>query len=57
MEEKRSSNDFDELAKSERLLYFKNWRLRNKDKVRQHNKNYWRRKAEKKFLEVKNTDE
>ena len=55
MQEKISN--VDELARSERLFYFKNWRAHNKDKVRQHNKNYWRRRAAKKFSEVKNADE
>ena len=35
----------EELARQKRLEYFRNWRANNKEKVRQHNKNYWLRKA------------
>jgi len=41
--------DIDELAKKERLEYFRKWRAANKDKVRKHNENYWKRKAEQKL--------
>ena len=37
----------DDLARIERLAYFKAWRAANKDKVRRHNENYWRKRAEK----------
>lgn len=50
-------HNIDELAKLEKSLYFKNWRAQNKDKVKQHNKNYWQRRAEKKLSEVKDADE
>ena len=39
----------DDLARKERLDYFKSWRAANKDKVKQHNMNYWRKRAEKKM--------
>jgi len=57
MDKKKSSvsltdeNAIDELAKNERLEYFRKWRAANKDKVRKHNENYWRRKAEQKLKE------
>lgn len=35
----------DELAREERLAYFKKWRANNKDKVREHNKKYWLKRA------------
>ena len=34
----------DEIVKARRE-YYRNWRANNKDKVRQHNKNYWTKKA------------
>lgn len=39
-------NDLDEMARRERLEYFRKWRAANKDKVKQHNQDYWKRKAE-----------
>ena len=33
--------------------YFREWRKKNKDKVRQHNRNYWEKKARQR-LEAKN---
>lgn len=41
----------EELAREERLAYFRAWRAANKDKVKQHNQNYWLRKAEKRIEE------
>ena len=38
-------------AKEERLKYFREWRRKNADKVKKHNKNYWLKKAEKKLKE------
>jgi hypothetical protein len=32
-------------AKEERLRYFRQWRKNNPDKVKQHNRNYWEKKA------------
>lgn len=43
--------NIDELARTERLAYFKAWRAANKDKVKRHNDNYWRKKAESKLNE------
>jgi len=47
------SPNFEEAVKQERREYFRNWRASNKDKVRQHNQNYWRRRAERKLQEQK----
>ena len=46
----------DELAREERLAYFKEWRAKNKDKVKQHNQNFWRRKAEQRLTALKAGD-
>ena len=35
----------DEEAVKVRRAYFKEWRLKNKEKIRRHNLNYWRKKA------------
>ena len=40
------------LAREERLNYFREWRQKNPDKVKKHNENYWRKRAEKKLQEV-----
>lgn len=37
-----------ELAAEERREYFRQWRAKNKDKVRENNRRYWERRAEKK---------
>ena len=47
----------DELARVERLAYFKAWRAANKEKVKSHNQNYWRKRVEKKLLEAKEGNE
>lgn len=38
-------------AKEERLRYFREWRKNNPDKVKQHNRNYWEKKALQKMEE------
>lgn len=35
----------DELALELRRAYYKKWRERNKDKVAQHNRNFWLKRA------------
>ena len=40
----------EEIARKERLEYFRNWRANNKEKVKKHNQNYWRKKAEKRLM-------
>lgn len=41
----------EELARAERLEYFRNWRANNKDKVRESNRKYWQKRAEKRLQE------
>ena len=41
----------DKAARAERLEYFRQWRAANKDKVKQHNENYWKKRAEKRLKE------
>lgn len=41
----------EELARAERLEYFRNWRAKNKDKVRESNRKYWQKRAEKRLQE------
>lgn len=45
------SKAVNELARAERLAYFRQWRAANKDKVKKHNADYWKRKAERKIKE------
>ena len=35
----------EEMARQERLEYFKKWRAANKDKVRATNQRYWKKRA------------
>ena len=48
----------EELAREERLAYFREWRANNKDKVKQHQATYWQRRAERTIAEreAKNND-
>lgn len=36
--------NIEEKIRNERLKYYRNWRKNNKDKVKQHNKNFWLKK-------------
>lgn len=47
MEEK-----FDDLTIKVRREYYRKWRAANKDKVKQHNANYWRKQKEKYLKEI-----
>ena len=40
-----------EMARAERLEYFRKWRADNKDKVKESNRKYWERKATKRLQE------
>ena len=51
MENKLTDAELKELAKIKRNEYLKNWRSKNKDKVKQYQANYWIKKARQ---EVKN---
>lgn len=46
---KDNMNNIDELARQERLEYFRKWRENNKDKVKMHNANYWKNRAKKRI--------
>ena len=46
----------DEKAKEARRTYMREWRSRNKDKVREANRRYWERRAEKLAEEGKGAD-
>jgi len=37
----------DNLVKKAKQEYFKNWRKKNKDKVKEYNSKYWKKRAEK----------
>lgn len=43
--------EIEQLAKAERLEYLRQWRAKNRDRVKLHNANYWKRRAERKLLE------
>lgn len=36
--------NIEELIHQEKLKYFRNWRRNNKDKIKQHNQNFWLKK-------------
>lgn len=37
------------MAQEEKREYFRQWRKNNPDKVKRHNENYWRKRAEKRL--------
>lgn len=39
----------EELARKERTEYYRQWRAKNKDKVRENNRRYWERRAAKRM--------
>lgn len=41
----------EELAKQEKREYFRKWREKNKDKVRENNRRYWERRAARRMEE------
>ena len=43
----------EDLAREERLEYYRNWRAKNKEKVKESNRKYWERKALEKQKESK----
>lgn len=38
-----------ENARQERIAYYRSWRAKNRDKVRQHNLNYWEKRGQKRL--------
>lgn len=45
-----------ELANNERREYLKKWRAAHADRVKEHNRQYWRKKAMKKLQEQKRSE-
>ena len=45
----KAKENIDELIKEEKRKYYKNWRKNNKDKIKKHNKDYWKKRAMKKL--------
>ena len=42
------SNEYlERLIKEDRKAYYKNWRSKNKDKIKEQNARYWKKRAEK----------
>lgn len=42
----KQQKSVEEIAREERLAYFREWRANNKDKVKKHNATYWQKRAE-----------
>lgn len=42
----------DEMAAEAKREYFRQWRKKNKDKIKKYNQSYWRKYAERKAVEV-----
>lgn len=42
---KVNQKSVEEMAREERLAYFKEWRANNKDKVKKYNASYWQKRA------------
>ena len=41
----KQQKSVEEIAREERLAYFREWRANNKDKVKKHNATYWKKRA------------
>ena len=41
----KQQKSIEEIARDERLAYFREWRANNKDKVKNHNATYWEKRA------------
>jgi hypothetical protein len=46
----------EQLALEERREYFRNWRAANKDKVKEYNQKYWKKRAKQKSKELEETN-
>jgi len=42
-----TATELDQLTLEARRAYYREWRAKNKEKVKQHNQTYWRKLAEK----------
>lgn len=49
----KATTNLEQLMVEERRAYFKEWRKNNKERVKQHNQNYWKRRVEKRLQEEK----
>jgi len=45
-----------DIAAETRREYYRKWRVENRDKVKKHQDDYWRRQAEKKLAEQEQAD-
>ena len=41
----KQQKSVEEIAREERLAYFREWRANNKDKVKKHTATYWEKRA------------
>ena len=51
------NNNSNEFIKAEQRAYMKEWRAKNKDKVRKNNQNYWKKRALQKLQDTNNNDD
>ena len=49
-----NNKTIEEMARDERLAYFKEWRANNKDRVKKYNTAYWEKRAARKNEEKEN---
>ena len=47
----KQQKSIEEIAREERLAYFREWRANNKDKVKKHNATYWEKRAKQRIAE------
>ena len=47
----KQQKSVEEIAREERLAYFREWRAKNKDKVKKHNATYWLKRAKRRLAE------
>ena len=46
-----NKNDIDRLAKEQKNAYLRKWKSKNRDKVKEYNARYWKKRAEKMLKE------
>ena len=44
-----AKQNIEDLVKDEKKRYYKAWRSKNRDRVKQHNQNFWAKKAQKRL--------
>lgn len=47
----------EELVREEQREYYRQWRAKNKDKVRENNRRYWEKRAQKKLAEMQKSEQ